>query len=80
MLRNAQDYSNKEGVGYFIVQFVIPPQKGKFGLFGHKRTKSEPETDGLICPPDVNGLFHKVNGKNGKVRGKSVISSCWFIL
>ncbi|XP_045176119.1 liprin-beta-1-like isoform X3 [Mercenaria mercenaria] len=28
-------------------------KKGKFGLFGHKRSKSETEADGFICPLDL---------------------------
>ena len=33
--------------------FSIVLQKGKFGIFGHKRSKSETETDGFICPLDL---------------------------
>lgn len=32
--------------------FLFLVQKGKFGLFGHKRSKSETEADGFICPMD----------------------------
>ncbi|CAL1547274.1 unnamed protein product [Lymnaea stagnalis] len=36
-------------------------KKGKFGLFSHKRTRSETEPDGFICPLELNGQY--ANGK-----------------
>ncbi len=31
-------------------------QLKKFGLFGHRRTKSEPEFDGYVCPMEEADL------------------------
>ena len=36
-------------------------QKSKFALFSHKRTRSESEADGFICPLELNGQY--TNGK-----------------
>ncbi|XP_005099772.1 liprin-beta-1 isoform X2 [Aplysia californica] len=48
--------------GYMPLAANGKVKKGKFGLFGHKRTRSEPEAEGLICPPDLNGQYHNSNG------------------
>ncbi|ESO97959.1 hypothetical protein LOTGIDRAFT_182014, partial [Lottia gigantea] len=39
-------------------------RKGKFILFGHKRTKSESEADGFICPMEIGGKGLR-NGNHG---------------
>jgi len=58
--------------GYIPLSANNKIKKGKFGLFGHKRTKSEPEAEGLICPPDLNGQFHKTNGKHDEKAAKEI--------
>ncbi|XP_041366133.1 liprin-beta-1-like isoform X3 [Gigantopelta aegis] len=54
-------------------------KKGKFGIFGHKRSKSETEADGFICPLDnlsstkdchINGNGIASNGKHDPKRGQ----------
>ncbi|KAL5007504.1 hypothetical protein ScPMuIL_016310 [Solemya velum] len=39
--------------------------RGKFGLFGHKRSKSETEADGFICPLDIAAPINTV--RNGSL-------------
>ncbi|CAG5116366.1 unnamed protein product, partial [Candidula unifasciata] len=37
-------------------------KKGKFGLFNHKKIRSDTEPEGFICPPEPNGKHS--NGKH----------------
>ncbi|CAG5130733.1 unnamed protein product, partial [Candidula unifasciata] len=45
-------------------------KKGKFGLFGHKRTKSDTETESFICPLELNGQYS--NGKPDDKAAKQI--------
>nr|KAG5700320.1 hypothetical protein BaRGS_002666 [Batillaria attramentaria] len=38
--------------GYQPLMINAKVKKGKFGLFGHKRSKSETEAEGFVCPMD----------------------------
>lgn len=43
----------ESSAGYVPLVPNAKVKKGKFGLFGHKRSKSETEADGFICPLDL---------------------------
>jgi len=44
----------KSHIPWPLTLFLRHFQKGKFGLFGHKRSKSETEaSDSYICPVDL---------------------------
>ncbi|XP_067654644.1 liprin-beta-1-like isoform X2 [Haliotis asinina] len=44
-------------------------KRGKFGIFGHKRSKSETEADGFICPMDISSPVDKEKLRNGTTNG-----------
>ena len=49
-------------------------QKGKFGLFSHKRSKSETvEADGFICPLDLALPLDKLKTSALQYQDKEVI-------
>lgn len=54
-------------------------QKGKFGLFGHKRSKSETEADGFICPLDLALPLDKLKISALQYQGKEVSAIVLFI-
>ncbi|GFO30402.1 liprin-beta-1, partial [Plakobranchus ocellatus] len=45
-------------------------KKSKFGLFSHKRTRSESEAEGFICPLELNGQY--ANGKRDEKAAKEI--------
>ncbi|XP_055957605.1 liprin-beta-1-like isoform X4 [Patella vulgata] len=52
-------------VGYVPLLPSSKIKRGKFALFGHKRTKSETEADGFICPMDIGKDIRNGNYGNG---------------
>ncbi|XP_059175562.1 liprin-beta-1-like isoform X3 [Physella acuta] len=56
--------------GYVPLQPNNKVKKGKFALFSHKRTKSETEADGFICPLELNGQYS--NGKRDEKAAKEI--------
>jgi len=57
-----------------INQLHLILQKGKFGLFGHKRSKSETETEGFICPLDLALPLDKLKSSASLYQDKEVSS------
>ncbi|PVD33441.1 hypothetical protein C0Q70_04697 [Pomacea canaliculata] len=62
--------------GYQPLLVNAKVKKGKFGLFGHKRSKSETEADGFICPMDgQNSQGTLKNGTQGDARAAQEIGA-----
>ncbi|XP_046369102.1 liprin-beta-2-like isoform X4 [Haliotis rufescens] len=55
--------------GYITLMPSNKIKKGKFGIFGHKRSKSETEADGFICPMDISSPVDKDRLRNGTTNG-----------
>ncbi|XP_060560857.1 liprin-beta-1-like isoform X2 [Ruditapes philippinarum] len=56
--------------GYIPLVPNAKVKKGKFGLFGHKRSKSETEAEGFICPLDLALPFDKLKISALQYQGK----------
>uniref|UniRef100_A0A2C9M213 SAM domain-containing protein n=1 Tax=Biomphalaria glabrata TaxID=6526 RepID=A0A2C9M213_BIOGL len=56
--------------GYIPLMPNNKVKKGKFGLFSHKRTKSETESDSYICPLEINGQY--TNGKHDEKAAREI--------
>ncbi|KAL4225281.1 interacting protein [Mactra antiquata] len=56
--------------GYIPLVPNAKVKKGKFGLFGHKRSKSETEADGYICPLDLALPLDKLKTSALQYQGK----------
>lgn len=56
--------------GYVPLMPSNKVKKSKFALFSHKRTRSESEADGFICPLELNG--QQANGKRDEKAAKEI--------
>ena len=56
-----------------ILEFNFLFQKGKFGIFGHKRSKSETEADSFICPLDLALPLDKLKTSALQYQNKEVL-------
>ncbi|GFR70337.1 liprin-beta-1 [Elysia marginata] len=56
--------------GYIPLMPSNKLKKSKFALFSHKRTRSESEADGFICPLELNGQYS--NGKRDEKAAKEI--------